>query len=245
VISDDELRQILLEDAEDAPDTSAAELLTGARHKWRVRRRLKIAGIATAVAAILTTALAVAPQVADTSSPEPVEPLRPQLEFPGKVDTGDYPVIKSHVNAPGESAFDWTVAVDLDWDRDYDPQPYAFCRIPTDANRTQDKIVAVLAFNRHRVVTLECSSLDGAESNRPRACEIHNVGPPGWLGMYDNAPRQPFTASMWLQRGSDVVDVTGAQFGVAFAVQPAGTVIARIGGYPRYGWSGPQVEATC
>lgn len=219
MISPNDLREILLEDAEDAPAVPANELMTGIRRKVRARRRAKISGVGAAVAAVLAASLAVVPQFVDTSSPEPVEPTpdRPHLEFPERVE--GLRIVASQVNEPGSSSLEWRLTLPT-----LKVVQTTFCRIPrrhaTSLDAATGAVTLVVMVNGNIVATTRCRIPDDQSSYPPRDREIvpANRVNPGANGVVAG---ERFTVSMWLQRGPEQVEVPGAEFGFGFADAPA------------------------
>jgi len=216
MIGPNDLRDIVHEDATEAPIVQANQLLAGIEHKVKLRRRARLAGAFAAVVVVLVAGLAIVPRFVDTSSPEPVEPIphRPHLEFPQRVN--GVSVLASQVNPPGDSALEWTTSLS----RVVDAEMIVFCRIPPNPTAAPDpasgRIVLVVAINNDIIATRACTQLtSGKPAYPPRNGEVKQSG---WLDprSHQVVGGEPFSVSIWLQQSDDQVELPRAEFGIGF-----------------------------
>lgn len=215
MISPNDLRQILRNDAENAPDTAAHEVLAGVQHKIKVRRRARIAGSLAAFAAILAASLTIVPQVVDRSSPEPVEPIPEpptgaQWTFTEHVLSNSI-LFDSSINEPGSSSLTWTTALGIPARRNLIA---LICELPDDQDAGFVKAVATV--DGVRIVEARCEQQRTRSALGLQAAGIGSVSS-DWLRRADESYMhgETFTMSVWLERNGRRIEADHARFGVA------------------------------
>lgn len=219
------LRRQLGELADETPEVSPQEWLAGARHKVRVRRRVRVIGAVGAIALALAVGTAVVPRMLDNSAPKPVEPVptpdgQAGWAFPEVTQTDR--VIASRVNDPGASEFVWMTRTEAPADTIF----MTFCRLAERTEPGQPRIDAMLTINGRQAESQACTY---RERYPPVHSSVvtHNMTP-DFDKHYDVGPNEEFPVAMWLERRDERVEVTGAAFGFAL-VRCGPTPVVRDG----------------